>query len=90
MTKDERTKVGDAGLPDTESDNQSRGCEKVVERLAYRPQEVSEAIGLSKPLIYGLLKSGTMRSIRVNNSYLIPLTTLREDLESLAGKEITI
>ena len=74
-------------------DNQIVDSTSFVGRLALRPKEVSSATGLSLPLIYGLLRldsNGGLRHIRVNNSILIPVETLREDLVKLAGKEIKV
>ncbi len=55
-----------------------------VERLAYSPEEAAEALGISRHLIYDLLRTGQLRSRKAGNRRLIGL----QQIEAfLAGDE---
>ncbi len=53
-------------------------AQKAPARAAYRPQEVAEMIGVSVPLIYGEIRSGNLRAIRINNSIIVPMTAMEK------------
>lgn len=44
-----------------------------IERVAYRPVEVAEALGISRTAVYVLLARGEMRAIRVGASMRVPV-----------------
>jgi excisionase family DNA binding protein len=44
-----------------------------VERLAYSPEEAAEALGISRHLVYDLLRTGQLRSRKAGNRRLIGL-----------------
>jgi excisionase family DNA binding protein len=44
-----------------------------VERLAYSPEEAAEALGISRHLMYDLLRTGQLRSRKAGNRRLIGL-----------------
>ena len=51
-----------------------------VNRVAYRPDEAAELLGIGRTLLYGLLEAGTIRSVRAGRCRLIPATALDEFL----------
>jgi excisionase family DNA binding protein len=55
-----------------------------VERLAYSPEEAAEALGISKHLVYDLLRTGQLRSCKAGNRRLIGLHQIEA---FLAGEE---
>jgi len=59
------------------------------QQLAYSPRSVAAMLGLSKNLIYSMLKSGQLRSIRCGDSrkrLIIPLSAIYEFLENGEGQ----
>ena len=52
----------------------------MVEKLTYRVAEAVEATGLSRGLIYRDTANGTLRSVRVGRTVLIPAAALRDYL----------
>lgn len=55
-----------------------------VERLAYSPDEAAEALGISRHLVYDLLRTGQLRSRKAGNRRLIGLHQIEA---FLAGDE---
>ena len=55
-----------------------------VERLAYSPEEAAEALGISRHLVYDLLRTGQLRSRKAGNRRLIGLSQIEA---FLAGDE---
>jgi excisionase family DNA binding protein len=55
-----------------------------VKRLAYSPEEAAEALGISRHLVYHLLRTGQLRSRKAGNRRLIGL---RQIEAFLAGNE---
>jgi excisionase family DNA binding protein len=55
-----------------------------VERLAYSPEEAAEALGISRHLVYDLLRRGQLQSRKAGNRRLIGL---RQIEAFLAGDE---
>ena len=47
-----------------------------VERLAYSPEEAAEALGISRHLVYDLLRTGQLRSRKAGNRRLIGLSQI--------------
>ena len=64
------------------------GCNR-VDRLGLRPQEIAEALGISLPLVYGLIRAKKLPAVKVNNSYICPVTALEKALNELVGEEVT-
>ena len=59
-----------------------------INKLAYKPSEVCEALGLSLPVVYELINSGHIRSLRVGRRILVPVDALAEFLgENFNPKE---
>ena len=80
---------GDAVFAD--ETNYGVGCGKdKVERMALRPAQVSEALGISMTMVYALIHAKKIPAIRVNNSYLCPVAALEKALEDLIGEELTV
>lgn len=55
-----------------------------VKRLAYSPEEAAEALGISRHLVYDLLRTGQLRSRKAGNRRLI---RLRQIEAFLSGNE---
>jgi excisionase family DNA binding protein len=53
-----------------------RGELDVTGRLALSPTEAAEALGLSRPSVYGLLNSGQLPSVRAGNRRLIAVAAV--------------
>lgn len=52
------------------------------QRAAYRPQEIAAMVGLSLPLVYSEIHSGSLKTLKINNSYLISQSALTEWLDN--------
>lgn len=51
------------------------------QRLAYRPDDGAEAIGVGRTTMYKLLADGEIESIKVNRNRLIPADALHRFIE---------
>ena len=51
------------------------------ERLAYRPAEVAETLGICRSKTYALISSGAIPSIRIGGSVRVPAEALRAWVE---------
>lgn len=49
-----------------------------VERLAYRAPEVAKLLGVSRTTVFAWVKDGTIPSIRVGGTVMIPRSGLEE------------
>jgi excisionase family DNA binding protein len=63
--------VPDLYVPPRQTD--SGEAHQSVERLAYSPEEAAEALGISRHLVYDLLRTGQLRSRKAGNRRLIGL-----------------
>lgn len=54
------------------------------ERLAYRPNEAARVIGVSRDVIFRLLSTGELRSLKVGAARLITREALEEFLQRAA------
>ena len=52
------------------------------ERLTCGPEEAGQMLGISKPSVYALLKTGRLKSVRLGRKFLIPLSAVAEFLNS--------
>ncbi len=53
-----------------------------MERLAYSPAEAAEALGVSRPTIYTLIKQKDFPTLKVGTRTLIPVDRLKEWLDA--------
>lgn len=49
-------------------------------RLTRRPEEAAPMLGIGRPAIYSLIRSGELRHIKVGRKILIPLSAIDEFL----------
>jgi excisionase family DNA binding protein len=63
----------------------SNAKETGVERLALRPIETAEAMGLCRSQVYRMLQKGELPSIRIGRSVRVPVDRLKEWIERKAG-----
>jgi excisionase family DNA binding protein len=49
-------------------------------RVAYRPREVAEMVGMSESGIRNLIRRGTLRAVRLDGRWLIPGTAIEDKL----------
>ena len=47
-----------------------------MDRRLYRPKEVAEAVGLSRPEIYALIQRGLLQAVRIGTAVRIPASEL--------------
>ncbi len=52
--------------------------DQVSARLAYSPQQAAEALGIGRTLIYQLIDSGSLRSLKIGRRRLIPRDAIVE------------
>ena len=57
-----------------------RATEKPHKRVAYRPREVAEMVGMSESGIRNLIRRGTLRAVRLDGLWLIPATAIEDKL----------
>lgn len=59
-----------------------------MEQLMYRPAEAAHVLGLGRTAVFGLIKSGRLRSIKLGGARLISANALRafvRELEQESG-----
>ena len=54
-----------------------------MDKLLYRPHEAAAALGISKTLLYGLIRSNRIRSIKDGKLRFITADALREYVRTL-------
>lgn len=57
-----------------------------VPPLLYRVDEAAEALRLSRSLLYELIRSGQLRTVKAGSRRLIPVAALTEYVASLDGE----
>lgn len=55
------------------------------ERMAYRPEEVAELLGLGRTTVFVLLKSGELESVKAGRARLVPAGAITRYLNRTAG-----
>lgn len=53
-----------------------------MEKIAVRPAEAAEALGISRSKVYELIATGEIPSVRIGNSARVPVKALRDLVES--------
>ena len=62
-------------------------AEAPLERLAYRPREVAQMVGMSESGVRNLIKRGSLRAVRWDGSWLIPADAVKEKLTAASTDE---
>jgi excisionase family DNA binding protein len=57
-----------------------RSTEGSHKRVAYRPREVAEMVGMSESGIRNLIRRGTLRAVRLDGRWLIPTAAIEDKL----------
>jgi excisionase family DNA binding protein len=57
-----------------------KSTERAHKRVAYRPREVAEMVGMSESGIRNLIRRGTLRAVRLDGRWLIPATAIEDKL----------
>jgi len=58
-----------------------------VPKLAYTPHEAAEALGISRNLLYQLIGSDQLRSIKAGSRRLIPASAITEFLSGATSEK---
>jgi excisionase family DNA binding protein len=51
-----------------------------LKRVAYRPREVAEMVGMSESGVRNLIKRGTLRAVQLDGRWLIPAAAIEDKL----------
>jgi excisionase family DNA binding protein len=54
--------------------------ERSQKRVAYRPREVAEMVGMSESGVRNLIRRGTLRAVRLDGRWLIPAIAIEDKL----------
>jgi excisionase family DNA binding protein len=54
--------------------------QKPLQRVAYRPREVAEMVGMSESGVRNLIRRGRLRAVRLDGRWLIPATAIEDKL----------
>ena len=68
-------------------ETEGKPAEAALERLAYRPREVAQMVGMSESGVRNLIRRGSLRAVRWDGSWLIPADAVKEKLAASAGNE---
>jgi excisionase family DNA binding protein len=52
-------------------------------QLLYRPEEVAELLGIGRTRVFGLVKSGELRSVKIGTSRRVPHSAVVEYIRRL-------
>jgi excisionase family DNA binding protein len=58
-----------------------KSTERPHKRVAYRPREVAEMVGMSESGIRNLIRRGTLRAVRLDGRWLIPAAAIEDKLD---------
>ncbi len=72
----------EAGEPAT----RPRGEERLREKLLLRVEEAAGALGIGRTILYELIRSGELVSVRVGRRRLVPIAALRAYVETLTSE----
>ena len=59
--------------------------ERPHKRVAYRPREVAEMVGMSESGVRNLIRRGTLRAVRLDGRWLIPAIAIAIAIEDKLG-----
>lgn len=59
--------------------------ERGIPAILYRVDEAAEALRLSRSVIYELIRSGQLRTVKVGRRRLVPVCALEEYVRALGG-----
>jgi excisionase family DNA binding protein len=54
--------------------------QRALKRVAYRPREVAEMVGMSESGVRNLIKRGTLRAVQLDGRWLIPAAAIEDKL----------
>lgn len=63
-------------MPAAHAASQPLPDDRTVAKMAYSVDEACEALGLSRPSVYDLIRSGQLRSKKLGGRRVIPVTEL--------------
>ncbi|WP_306204922.1 helix-turn-helix domain-containing protein [Actinoplanes sp. RD1] len=58
-----------------------------VELVLLRPEQAAEALSMGRTVVYGLMRSGQLRSVKVGGLRRIPATALAEFVRQLEQEQ---
>jgi excisionase family DNA binding protein len=56
-----------------------------VDRLLLRPEEVARALGVGRTLVFELIRTGELRSVKIGKSRRMPTEAMREYVAGLSS-----
>jgi excisionase family DNA binding protein len=59
---------------------QEESRHRPLKRVAYRPREVAEMVGMSESGVRNLIRRGTLRAVQWDGRWLIPATAIEDKL----------
>jgi excisionase family DNA binding protein len=59
---------------------QEKPPQRPLKRVAYRPREVAEMVGMSESGIRNLIRRGTLRAVQLDGRWLVPAAAIEDKL----------
>jgi excisionase family DNA binding protein len=59
---------------------QEKPIQRSLKRVAYRPREVAEMVGMSESGVRNLIRRGRLRAVQLDGRWLIPATVIEDTL----------
>jgi excisionase family DNA binding protein len=59
---------------------QEEPIQRPLKRVAYRPREVAEMLGMSESGVRNLIRRGTLRAVQLDGRWLIPANAIEDRL----------
>jgi excisionase family DNA binding protein len=59
---------------------QEKAIQRPLKRVAYRPREVAEMVGMSESGVRNLIRRGRLRAVHLDGRWLIPATAIEDKL----------
>jgi Helix-turn-helix domain len=59
---------------------QEKPIQRPLKRVAYRPREVAEMVGMSESGVRNLIRRGTLRAVQLDGRWLVPAAVIEDKL----------
>jgi excisionase family DNA binding protein len=59
---------------------QEKPVQRPLKRVAYRPREVAEMVGMSESGVRNLIRRGTLRAVQLDGRWLVPAAVIEDKL----------
>lgn len=62
----------------------------LTDKIGYRPEEAAAVVGIGRTMLYELMRTGQLQSIKVGRARIIPRSALEELLITLQAEQSAV